>query len=136
VPRLYLREPAPEAAALIKLDWKRRFSCGPAYIIGADGHAIGLYFGPVPIGLSDLDFELAPWVDLSRLRELGVIVVAPTEEAVHASKVPQADVASEIATLSLPPRRWPSVPSRTYVYYFVPPRQCDGLADNFRTDRH
>jgi hypothetical protein len=60
------------------------------------------------------------------LRELGVIVVAPIEEAVHASKEPHADAASEIATLSLPPRRWPSVPNRTFAYYFVPPRQCGG----------
>jgi hypothetical protein len=126
VPRLYLRDPAPEAAALIKSDWVRRFSCGPAYIVGTDGHAIGLYFGAVPIGLSDQDLFYAPWVDHSRMRELGVIVVAPTEEALHRSAALNAHAVTEIVTLSLPPRRWPSVPSRKYVYYSVPPRQCGG----------
>jgi dolichyl-phosphate-mannose-protein mannosyltransferase len=123
VPRLYLRDPAPEAAALIKADWKRRFACGPGYIVGADAHAVGLYFGGDTIGLSNGDVRHAQWFHRSRLRDLGAVVVGPSKQAVRRSAMPPTDRAV-MAVLSLRRRRWPYGPERQYVYYFVPPHHC------------
>jgi hypothetical protein len=122
--RVYLRDPAPAAAAIMRTEWDRRFSCGPAYVLGhaRSAHAIGLYFGRSGLGLSTGDFAEAPWVDHARLRDLGVVLVG-TPQAPPPTNLLSANP-TPVMTLSLPYRRTWNGTEHVYVYSFVAPQAC------------
>lgn len=125
-PRVYLREPAPQAAAMMRADWDKTYSCGPAYVLGHlhPAHAIGLYFGRGVTGVSYGDYHHAQWVDPTRLRRLGAIIVETAPDLMYppfAAAFPQM---TPPKTLQLTYRRTSGGPQHTYVYRFVPPQGC------------
>jgi hypothetical protein len=122
--RVYLRDPAPAAAASMRTEWDRRFSCGPAYVLGHahSAHAIGLYFGRSVIGLSTGDFAEAPWVDHARLRDLGIVLVGTPQVPPPANLLSISP--TPVMTLSRPYRRTWNGAEQVYVYSFVPPQAC------------
>ena len=63
----------------------RRFSCGPAYIIGNDRSVrlIAINYGKPVLGLAFDDTARPDWMDKGRLARLGAIVVAGPEYAVR-----------------------------------------------------
>lgn len=126
IPRLYLREPAPAAAALMRADWNKSYACGPAYVLGYlhPAHAIGLYFGGGVIGASYGDYHHAQWIDHDRLRRLGAIIVETAPDTLYppfAAAFPQM---TPPKLLQLPYRRTLQAAEHTYVYRFVPPQGC------------
>lgn len=126
VPRIYLRDPAPAAAAAIRADWDRRYACGPGYILGHlhAAHGIGLYFGRGAIGVSHGDFAHAQWVDHARLRRLGAVVVENAPGLVHGPFAAAFPAMTAETVLALPYRRTWQAAERIYAYRFVAPQGC------------
>ena len=59
------RNPAPEAATLLREAWDKQYACGPAYVIGADPTARGvaIYFGRSAFGVAFDDADKPFWID-------------------------------------------------------------------------
>jgi hypothetical protein len=126
IPRLYLREPAPAGAAIMRADWDKTYACGPAYVLGYlhPAHAIGLYFGRGVIGVSYGDFEHAQWVDHDRLRQFGAVIVETAPNLMFPSFARAFPQMTPPKTIALPYRRSLRSAEHTYVYRFVPPQGC------------
>lgn len=126
IPGVYLREPAPAGAAAMRADWDKTYSCGPAYILGYlhPAHAIGLYFGRGVIGVSYGDYEHAQWVDRTRLRRYGAIIVETDPTLMNPTFARDFPQMGPPRTIALPYRRSLRTAEHTYVYRFVPPEGC------------
>lgn len=123
----YMQEPTEEAAAIVRTDWDRHFSCGPGYVFGdrstAHGMAIAGDRHPVGIPLEDLAF--ASWFDPALLQREGAIVAFRTPIPGHAVEraLPGTVIARE-AAFTLPLLRTRDGDTITYHYFFIPPQSC------------
>ena len=120
-----LQEPGPAAADVLRQAWERRFTCGPAYIIGNDRSArlIAINYGKPVLGLAFDDTTRPDWMDKDRLARLGAIVVTSPEYAV---RPPLASwfKGRTLETLTLPYRRTRRTTTHDYVHYFIAPEAC------------
>lgn len=125
-PRTYLREPAPQAAVMMRAEWDRSYPCGPAYVLGYQhpAHAIGLYFGRAAIGVSYGDYAHAQWVDHARLRQLGAIIVENAPDLIYPPFAAAFPSMTPPKVLQMPYRHTGSSARHTYAYRFVPPQGC------------
>jgi len=121
-----LREPAEEAAALIRADWERHYHCGPAYIVGEQlsAHAIGLYYGGSVIGLSLRDYWLEPWVDRDRIAKQGFILVGDPERRSITTMADVTPLDGHVSTVESPYRHMLRNDRHVYQYQFVAPKAC------------
>ena len=105
--------------------WERRFSCGPAYIIGNDRSVrlIAINYGKPVLGLAFDDTARPDWMDKSRMAQLGAIVVAGPEYAVQPELAPWFK-GRALETLTLPYRRTRRTTTHDYVYHFIAPEAC------------
>jgi hypothetical protein len=120
-----LQEPGPSAAALLREEWNKRFSCGPAYIIGTDRNArlIAINYGKPVLGLAFEDTARQDWFDKQAMANQGAIILTLPDQA------GRADLAHwfkgrSMQTLALPYRRTRRTDQHTYAYAFVPPDGC------------
>ena len=120
-----LREPAAEAAALIRADWERHYHCGPAYVLGDQlgAHAIGLYYGNSVIGVSPGDYRSARWVDQHLLADLGAVLVT-TPGGTPTTVFAELGQPNSPTKLRLSYRRTLLRGEHVYEYQFVPPKAC------------
>jgi dolichyl-phosphate-mannose-protein mannosyltransferase len=121
-----LREPAEEAAALIRADWERHYHCGPAYIVGEQlsAHAIGLYYGGSVIGLSLRDYWLEPWVDRDRIAKHGFILVGNPERRSITTMPDVTPLDGHVSTVESQYRHTLRNDRHVYQYHFVAPKAC------------
>jgi hypothetical protein len=120
-----LREPAPAAAAALRAEWDRQYSCGPAYLVG-DGRsvwAIALYYGNGRTGVGFDEAHRRDWFDPERAKRQGVIAVT-TPEYAQAPGFRSWFENRTLTTMSLPYRRTFKTNRHTYVYHLVPPLDC------------
>ena len=120
-----LREPANVAAHFLEAEWRRSYSCGPAYVIGQQlsAHAIAPYFRANVTGLSPGDFSYAQWFKRDVLAREGAILVADPgsgSSGLFATLPP----ATPVRSLTLPFRRSWDGSEQTYLYRFIPPAGC------------
>ena len=121
-----LREPADAAAAIIRADWQRHYSCGPAYILGdkRTAHAVGLYYGGAVRGIAPEDYLIGNFVDPERLKRLGAIVVV--SKGARLPELPLVQTGNRPpAVLRLPFRHTFSSREKVYEYRFSPPQGCE-----------
>jgi hypothetical protein len=120
-----LQEPGPAAASALRQEWERRFSCGPAYIIGSDRSVrlIAINYGKPVLGLAFEDTPREDWFDKRRMAALGAIIV--TEP--HSVGLPELAPwfkGRPVETLALPYRRTRRTDPHTYAYAFATPEGC------------
>lgn len=120
-----LQEPGPAAADALRQAWDRRFSCGPAYLIGNDRSVrlIAINYGKPVIGLAFDDTARPDWMDQGRMVRLGAIVVAGPEYAVR-PELASWFKGRTLETLTLSYRRTRRASMHDYVYYFIAPEAC------------
>jgi len=122
-----MQEPSFEAAAAIRADWSKTYSCGPAYMLGDIGSANGMALTgpPLPVGIPmDILLQVS-WFDPARLKRDGAIVVY--RDAVNWDEVARALPAvgpRDTHSITLPMLRTRTVASYTYRYFFLPPSVC------------
>jgi hypothetical protein len=121
-----LREPAGEAAALIRADWERHYHCGPAYVLGDQlgAHAIGVYYGNSVIGVSPGDYRSAHWVDQKRVADLGAVLVTTPGRTPTTVFAELGQPNTSPTTLRLAYRRTLFRGEHVYEYQFVSPKAC------------
>jgi hypothetical protein len=124
-----LQEPGPAAASALRQEWERRFSCGPAYIIGSDRSVrlIAINYGKPVLGLAFEDTPRDDWFDKRRMAALGAIIV--TEP--HSVGLPELAPwfkGRPVETLALPYRRTRRTDPHTYAYAFAVPDGCPSPA--------
>ena len=105
--------------------WERRFSCGPAYIIGNDRcvRLIAINYCMPMLGLAFDDTARPDWMDKSRMAQLCAILVAVPEYAVQPELAPWFK-GRALETLTLPYRRTRRTTTHDYVYHFIAPEAC------------
>jgi hypothetical protein len=123
-----LQEPTAEAAREIGAQWARRYSCGPAYIVGDTRSAYGLAinWSPPLAGVPFERMDYTPWYDQSLREKLGAVIV-------FHDKIDENEVHRFFPEWKLPPAASLSLPfvrtlrhsgPQTYAYLFVPPKNC------------
>lgn len=124
-----MQEPSVEAAAAIRADWNKSYSCGPAYMLGDIGSANGMALTgkPLPVGIPmDILLQVS-WFDPEELKRKGAIVVY--RDAVNWAEVARALPAvgpREMRVITLPMLRTWTGAAYTYRYFFLPPASCSG----------
>lgn len=123
----YMQEPTEEAARIVRADWDKQFSCGPAYILGdrPSAHGIAIASDRRGAGVPLEDVGVASWFDRELLAHNGAIVVfrkdIPVDEV--ESALPGTAIA-DVRSFTLPLLRTLSGATITYHYFFIPPRSC------------
>jgi 4-amino-4-deoxy-L-arabinose transferase-like glycosyltransferase len=123
----YMQEPAPQAAAIVRADWAKTYSCGPGYILGdrPSSHALALQGDRHPIGIPVEDIPLAPWYDPALLKREGAIVVYRGEiRRGEIQKILPNIIATKEKYFTLPLINTFHDESLTYHYFFIPPQSC------------
>lgn len=124
----YYKESASEAAALIAADWDAHYPNPPAYVIGQKkaADAIGLYWPPRPIGLSQERMGLVQWFSAGELAAHGAVVVTTALDKLDSGFVEKyLSRCGEFHHLELRYRVTFSQKTHHYMYCFIPP---DGMA--------
>lgn len=123
----YMQEPTEEAAAVVRADWDKHYTCGPAYILGdrASAHGIAIAGDRRGAGVPLEDLQVATWFDRSLLNKEGAIVAfrRPISAAEIELALPGTVIANE-KSFTLPLERTFSGATITYHYFFIPPRSC------------
>ena len=122
-----MQEPLGQASAIVRADWDRSYSCGPAYYIGdrrtADGMAITGDRKPVGIPIDDL--RLVDWFDPELLRERGGLLVF---SGAFPARLVKTDLPNFTHTapksFTLPLLRTFTGETVSYSYAFIPPAAC------------
>ena len=123
----YMQEPTEEAARIVRADWDKQFSCGPAYILGdrPSAHGIANAGDRRGAGVPLEDVRVASWFDHGLLARDGAIVIfrkdIPIDEVEAA--LPGTAIA-DVRSFTLPLLRTLSGATITYHYFFIPPRSC------------
>lgn len=122
-----VRDPAFEAAEVLRNRWNDQYSCGPAYILGYphDAHGLGAYYGGDVIGGNHGDYLFGQWIDKERLRRLGAIIVENPEADPNRTLWNAFPDNAPLRTFSLPLRRWRHDDAYVYRYRFVAPQACN-----------
>ena len=122
------QEPLVDAAARLQAEWRSRFACGPAYVMGDFWSAYGLGVSMVPPqpGVHLIEMDGVPGYDPDlREREGAILVYRDHIDAREAHDVfPGLDLKSP-QRLTLPFARTLSRKAMmTYEYVFIPPKGC------------
>ena len=123
----YMQEPTQEAAAIVRAEWDRHFTCGPAYILGdrPSAHGIAIAGDRRGAGVPIDDIGLATWFDRDLLGRDGAIVAFRKEIPVDEIEAALPGTAiTDQQTFTLPLLRTWNGASITYHYFFIPPRSC------------
>jgi len=122
------QEPLVRAAQILESEWRARYACGPAYVMGDFWSAYGLGISMVPPapGVHLIEMEGDPGYDPALLARKGAILVYRDHiDAREAHAVfPDLDLRSP-HWLTLPFARTLSAKAMmTYEYVFIPPKGC------------
>jgi len=122
------QEPLVEAAARLQAEWRSRFACGPAYVMGDFWSAYGLGVSMVPPrpGVHLIEMDGDPGYDPAlRARQGAILIYRDHIEAREAHAVfPDLDLKSpERLTLPFAPTLSRKA-MMTYEYVFIPPGGC------------
>lgn len=123
-----MQEPSANAAALLRAEWSKSFTCGPAYMLGDIGSGNGMAVTgdrPLPVGIPLDMVKSVAWFDRAELDKRGAIVVY--RDAINWTQVDDAlPGAGRPATrqVIVPMLRTLTGAAYTYVYFFIPAAQC------------
>ena len=119
------RNPAPEAAALLRAAWDKQYACGPRYVIGDDptARSVAIYFGRPALGVAFDEADKPFWVDRDKLKREGAIVVS-TPGWVTGPQFEAFLKGQPLSTISAPYRRTWRSDRHDYQYYFIAPGGC------------
>ena len=122
------QEPLVEAAARLQAEWRARYPCGPAYVMGDFWSAYGLGVSMVPPrpGVHLIERAGAPGYDPAERERQGAIVIYRDrlDDAEIRAVFPALDLSAP-ERLTLPFARTLSRKAMmTYQYVFVPPNGC------------
>ena len=122
------QEPLAAAAARLQSEWRSRFSCGPAYVMGDfwSAYGLGVSMSPPRPGVHLIEMQGAPGFDPARLAREGAILVY--RDSIDAREVhavfPGLDL-SAAERLTLPYARTLNRRAMvSYQYLFIPPKGC------------
>jgi hypothetical protein len=122
------QEPLPQAAARLQEEWRQRYACGPAYVMGDFWSAYGLGVSMIPPrpGVHLTEMKEVPGYDPALREKLGAIIVY--RDRLDISEIrpvfPDLDLSAP-QRLTLPFARTLSRKAEmTYEYVFVPPKGC------------
>ena len=122
------QEPLAAAAARLQAEWRARYACGPAYVMGDfwSAYGLGVSMRPPRPGVHLIEMDEVPGYDPALREKEGALVVYRDhldEREIHAV-FPDLDI-SKPERLTLP---FASTLSRkatmTYEYVFIPPKGC------------
>ena len=121
------QEPLARAAEAIQGQWRARFACGPAYVMGDFWSAYGLgisFMPPVP-GVHLIEMDGVPGYDPAKRENYGAVVVYRDRlnQAEINAALPGLDI-SQTYRLTLPYARSFAHATITYEYLFFPPKAC------------
>jgi len=123
----YMQEPTGEAAAIMRAEWNRHFTCGPGYYLGdrPSAHGLALAGDRHPVGMPLEDIPLAHWYKPALLQREGAIVAfrTPIPADIVRQSFPDAEIAEQ-PSFTLPLLRTFSGATITYHYFFIPPQSC------------
>jgi hypothetical protein len=122
------QEPLPAAAARLLAEWRSRYSCGPAYVMGDFWSAYGLGVSMLPPrpGVHLIEMDGAPGYDPAVREKEGAIVV-------YRDRLNQPEVRAAFPALDLSAPERLTLPFAnslsdkakiTYEYVFLPPKGC------------
>jgi 4-amino-4-deoxy-L-arabinose transferase-like glycosyltransferase len=121
------QEPLARAAEAIQGQWRQRFPCGPAYVMGDfwSAYGLGISFTPPLPGVHLIEIDGVPGYDPALREKYGAVVVYrdrlnPAE--INAA-LPGLDY-SQTYRLTLPYARTFAHAAITYEYVFLPPKAC------------
>jgi hypothetical protein len=122
------QEPLQAAAARLQAEWRGRFACGPAYVMGDfwSAYGIGPSMQPPIPGVHLIEMQGAPgYAPALREREGAILIYRDRIDETEARAVfPDLDL-SQVEHLTLP---FAATLSRkammNYAYVFVPPKGC------------
>jgi hypothetical protein len=122
------QEPLVEAAAALQAEWRSRYACGPAYVMGDfwSAYGLGVSMQPPRPGVHLIEMAGAPGYDpMLREREGAIVIYRDKIEDAQVRPVfPELDLATA-ERLTLPFARTIYRKSAiTYEYIFVPPKSC------------
>ena len=122
------QEPLVAAAARLQAEWRSRYACGPAYVMGDFWSAYGLGVSMVPPrpGVHLIEMAGAPGYDPARREAQGAIVIY--RDKLDAREIgavfPDLDLSAP-ERLTLPyARTWSDKAQMSYAYVFLPPKGC------------
>ncbi len=122
------QEPLVEAAARLQAEWRARYACGPAYVMGDfwSAYGLGVSMRPPRPGVHLIEMDGLPGYDPALREAQGAILIYRDHiDAREARAVfPGLDL-SVAQRLTLPFARTRSRKAMmTYEYVFIPPRGC------------
>lgn len=121
------QEPLAQAAAQLQGEWRTRYSCGPAYVMGDFWSAYGLGIAMIPPrpGVHLIEIAGDPGYDPARRDAQGAIVVYRNQLDAHEihEVFPGLDLA-QAEHLTLPFASTLDGATITYEYLFVAPKGC------------
>jgi 4-amino-4-deoxy-L-arabinose transferase-like glycosyltransferase len=122
------QEPLARAAEILTQEWRARYACGPAYVMGDfwSAYGIGVSMVPPRPGVHLIEIEGDPGYDPAlRARDGAILIYRDHIDAREAHAVfPDLDLASP-QRLTLPFARTLSRKATiTYEYVFIPPKGC------------
>jgi hypothetical protein len=121
------QEPMAAAAAQLQAQWRARYACGPAYVMGDlwSAYGLGVAMRPPRPGVHLIEMNGAPGYDPALRENEGAIVVYRDRlnpEEIRAV-FPSLDVSAP-RRLTLPFMHTLSPATVTYEYVFAPPKRC------------
>ena len=122
------QEPLFEAAARLETEWRSRFSCGPAYVMGDfwSAYGLGISMQPPRPGVHLIEMDGVPGYDpILREREGAILVYRDRIDESQVRPVfPDLDL-TQPERLTLPfARTLDRKAAITYEYVLVPPKGC------------
>ena len=121
------QEPLAAAAAQLQAQWRARYACGPAYLMGDlwSAYGLGISMRPPRPGVHLIEMDAAPGYDPALREKQGAIVVYRDrlDPAEIRAVFPTLDLSSP-QRLTLPLARTLSPATATYEYVFVSPQGC------------
>ena len=124
----YMQEPSPEIANHLRSEWRQKFSCDPAYIIGdrRSAHSIALDFSAKARGIAIEDISHVEWYNSDAVRRQGAILVAESTSRAAAGfeKFEPELKRLQVQQISMSYRRNFTGKKHNYSYVFVLPSAC------------
>ena len=122
------QEPLQQAAAQLQTEWRARFACGPAYVMGDFWSAYGLgpSLQPPRPGVHLIEMQAVPGYDPALREREGAILIYRDriDEKETRAVFPDLDLSqAEHLTLPFAPTLSRKA-TLTYAYLFIPPKGC------------